>query len=223
MSAMSERISSLVKESGLSIRSLAKRLGVSNVSLSNWMRGETEPSEDGLFALCDYFSVTPAWLRYGDSNAPGGQTIELSDGTIMIPRLSAEAHCADPNDVNAQSSQDGVELIEFMGVSPEWAERYCPTAAKRSIHIITAAGDSMEPTLYRGDTVVIDVSQKDVREDGLYAVRIAGQVMVKRLQITLKGLVLLSDNAFYKPITVCDDDNLEILGRAYAGLHIKKL
>lgn len=223
MSSMSDRITSMVKSSDMSIRQLAKHLGVSNVSLSNWMRGETEPSEEGLLALCEFFSVTPAWVRYGDATALGGQTIELDDGTIMIPRLSAEAHCGTPNDTNAQSSGAGVELIEFMGVTPEWANKYCPTAAKKSIHIITATGDSMEPTLFRGDTVVIDVSQKSVLEDGIYAVRIAGQVMVKRLQITLKGLVLLSDNPLYQPMSVCEGDNLEIIGRAYAGLHIKKL
>ncbi len=222
MSSMSDRITSMVKSSDMSIRQLAKHLGVSNVSLSNWMRGETEPSEEGLLALCEFFSVTPAWVRYGDATAPEGRPLSSTTDNHDSASFCGSA-LRHPNDTNAQSSGAGVELIEFMGVTPEWANKYCPTAAKKSIHIITATGDSMEPTLFRGDTVVIDVSQKSVLEDGIYAVRIAGQVMVKRFQITLKGLVLLSDNPLYQPMSVCEGDNLEIIGRAYAGLHIKKL
>ena len=59
MSSMSDRITSMVKSSDMSIRQLAKHLGVSNVSLSNWMRGETEPSEEGLFTLCEFFPSRP--------------------------------------------------------------------------------------------------------------------------------------------------------------------
>lgn len=60
MSAVSERIKALIEQSGLSYRSLAKKVGVSNVTVRNWAIGHSEPNREGLEALCEIFGVTPA-------------------------------------------------------------------------------------------------------------------------------------------------------------------
>lgn len=44
MSAVSERIKALIEQSGLSYRSLAKKVGVSNVTVRNWAIGHSEPN-----------------------------------------------------------------------------------------------------------------------------------------------------------------------------------
>ena len=44
-----KRISALVKNSGLSVRELGRRIGVSNVSIGKWMRGAFLPSGKALF------------------------------------------------------------------------------------------------------------------------------------------------------------------------------
>ena len=87
---------------------------------------------------------------------------------------------------------------------------------------MTAFGDSMEPTLCEGDSVIVDVSEKTVRRDGMYVIRIGDGLFVKRVQIPPRGLRLLSDNEFYKPIDTTEED-IAIVGRAYVGLCLKRL
>lgn len=216
MSAVSERIGALVKASGLSNRELSRRLGTTHVTISNWVRGAAEPSEEGLERLCEFFQVTPAYIMYGDGNAPHGQTI-INEDTVSIPMINAEVSCG----AGFLNSQELI-LIRFIRVSIELIRRYCPSANIRSLQIMTAFGDSMEPTLSEGDSVIVDVSEKTVRRDGMYVVRIGASLFVKRIQITPKGLRLISDNSLYHPIETTEDE-VEIIGRAYVGLCLKRL
>ena len=81
----------------------------------------------------------------------------------------------------------------------------------------------MEPTLSEGDSVLVDVSQKSPSSDGIYAVVMNNRVFIKRVQFIPDGFLLLSDNPKYKPIKISDSDCLNIVGRCYVGLAIKKL
>lgn len=193
MNDIATRIAGLVNESGLSLRTLSKAIGVNHVSLSQWVTGKNRPSDKGLEALCLYFHVSPAWVLYGDDSAAGAQSIRLEDA-ISIPLLEAEGACGAREDL----SQYGCGII-------------------------TAKGDSMMPTLNNGDAVIVDVSQRDVTQDGLYAVELGGSTLIKRIQITHKGLLLLSDNTKYKPFTIDDGDTLNVIGRVYVGLQIRRL
>ncbi|UDF33779.1 UNVERIFIED_ORG: helix-turn-helix domain-containing protein [Shinella sp. XGS7] len=64
-------------------------------------------------------------------------------------------------------------------------------------------GDSMEPTLVDGETIVIDTHVSKVDTSGVYVIRVAGNVLVKRVQHKLDGsLVIKSDNPAYEPEVV---------------------
>lgn len=216
MSAVSDRIGALVKASGLSQRELARRLGTTHVTVSNWIKGASEPNEEGLEKLCEFFSVTPAYIKYGDGNAPAGQTI-ITDDVISIPLINANVSCG-----YGFLNDSELILIRFVRVSIEFIRRYCPAANLRALQIMTAFGDSMEPTLSEGDSVIVDVSEKTVKRDGLYVLRIGDGLFVKRIQVTPKGLRLISDNPLYHPIDSTEDE-LEVIGRAYVGLCLKRL
>lgn len=157
MNDIATRIAGLVNESGLSLRTLSKAIGVNHVSLSQWVTGKNRPSDKGLEALCLYFHVSPAWVLYGDDSAAGAQSIRLEDA-ISIPLLEAEGACGAREDL----SQYGCGIITMVRVTYEFIRNYCPSASMNSLHIITAKGDSMMPTLNNGDAVIVDVSQRDV-------------------------------------------------------------
>jgi phage repressor protein C with HTH and peptisase S24 domain len=55
-------------------------------------------------------------------------------------------------------------------------------------------GNSMEPEMKDGDTILIDESQKDILAGAIYAVGVDDTIMVKRLEKHPNKLVLLSDN-----------------------------
>ena len=60
-----ERIKKRRKDLGLTQQQLAKTVGVSHVSVSQWERGETEPSGDNLLSLATALRCDPGYLLYG--------------------------------------------------------------------------------------------------------------------------------------------------------------
>ena len=76
-------------------------------------------------------------------------------------------------------------------------------------------GNSMEPELKDGDTVLIDESQKDILAGAVYAVGIDDTIMVKRLEKHPNKLVLHSDNKDYSPIYLQGDEinSVRIIGK----------
>jgi phage repressor protein C with HTH and peptisase S24 domain len=76
-------------------------------------------------------------------------------------------------------------------------------------------GNSMEPELKDGDTVLIDESQKDIIAGALYAVGVDDTIMVKRVEKHPNKLVLRSDNQNYTPIYLQgnESNSIRIIGK----------
>jgi phage repressor protein C with HTH and peptisase S24 domain len=75
-------------------------------------------------------------------------------------------------------------------------------------------GDSMEPTLKDGDVVLIDTSQKDIRQqDRIWAVAWGDLGMIKRVRRMPGGTYnLMSDNAAVTPVHAADGE-MFVIGR----------
>ena len=94
--------------------------------------------------------------------------------------------------------------LRSIGVSPDFAR------------IITARGDSMEPTIRDGDQILIDTSVSEVRDNGIYCVVYGNMLLVKRVHPRMNGsLQLISDNDVYPPeeVSAGDVPSLSIAGR----------
>lgn len=84
--------------------------------------------------------------------------------------------------------------------------------------IIFAKGDSMEPTIIGGDSLLIDLTRKEVHDGSIYCVRIDGELYAKRLQkIPPQKIKIISDNkekydAFYIDLTEKIDFDFDIIG-----------
>ena len=79
-------------------------------------------------------------------------------------------------------------------------------------------GDSMEPTIFNGDTVICD--DLGYQEDGIYAIIFEGQGFVKRLQRVAGGVRIISDNQAYEAMFAKNDtEELKIIGKVHYVLH----
>ena len=63
-------------------------------------------------------------------------------------------------------------------------------------------GDSMEPLLKNGDTLLVDQSDTEVMDGRIYVVTLGDELRVKRIQKSMRGYVLRSENPRYADITV---------------------
>lgn len=100
----------------------------------------------------------------------------------------------------------------------EWfiQEHIDPRRVKR----FKVRGDSMEPVLYNGDSVLVNLAEnipEQIIDGKIYAIRYANELRVKRLFRKLDGsLVLHSDNAAYKEEAVSPmlvQEYITIIGR----------
>lgn len=211
----SERLKSLLDEKGISVRQLAKYVGVSDVAVRKWLTKGDVPRDDRLRKVCELLGVTPAFLVFGDETAPK-QTIEMEDGTIAVPFLDVAAACG-----FGAEEQYRLSLLRFVRLDSSMLRASGLNINPGSLNMITATGDSMEPTIQNGSAIIVDTSQTSISSDGLYALAFNHSLFIKRVQCRPSGYLLISDNSKYPPIEVkAFTDQIKIIGRCFIGLQI---
>ncbi len=92
-----------------------------------------------------------------------------------------------------------------------------------SVKMLRVVGDSMVPTLKDRDYILADFSSNQIDTDGLYLIRSAKQISIKRIQqLSPSEVVLISDNTNYKPISV-NLKKLEILAKVFFVFRTEKI
>lgn len=89
------------------------------------------------------------------------------------------------------------DIIQSIEVDPEYAKRMFGGRPATSLKLTTADGDSMIGTIDPGELVVIDVTVRHFRSDGIYAFTYGDASHIKRLQMLKDKIVVISDNAKY--------------------------
>ena len=66
----------------------------------------------------------------------------------------------------------------------------------QNLSLVEVTGDSMEPTLSNGDSVLVDHSRRDLYNSIMYALNVDGSLIVKRVRRVRGGWAAESDNPF---------------------------
>ncbi|MEP2987611.1 MAG: S24 family peptidase [Parasphingorhabdus sp.] len=105
------------------------------------------------------------------------------------------------------------ELSGAMAFGPKWLKRLGSDPAKLSL--ISVDGDSMEPTLYDGDDIMVDHGAAETTlRDGIYVLRMDDVLLVKRLAVGPSGKISVrSDNPQYPDWDDIDVMDVNIIGR----------
>lgn len=64
------RLKSVMAEHKISQTELAKRTGISQSSISDWLNNRYEPKQDKIYLLANVLNVSPAWLLGYDEPKP---------------------------------------------------------------------------------------------------------------------------------------------------------
>lgn len=187
---------------------LARAMGVSPSAFRKWLRGEAEPSRERLIALADASRVSVAWLAKGEGPAPsfmqaeeGGGRGRASDGAAAVESGRFVLLPKQPESATASvgSSPPADTRTGYLALRHDWVRTNLglePT----DLALETTIGESMLPTIRPGDLLLVDTTDRTVKEVGVYVLEYHGERMVKRVQRKLDGsLVLFSDNATYEP------------------------
>ena len=64
------RLKSIMKERKITQTELAKRTGIRQSSISDWLNDRYEPKQDKIYIIAKALNVSPAWLLGYDENIP---------------------------------------------------------------------------------------------------------------------------------------------------------
>lgn len=129
---------------------------------------------------------------------------------VMIPRL--DVHLS----AGGGTEQVEVDLVKDnpQAFRTEWIRLMRLKPAK--LAAMRASGESMEPTIYDGDSLLVDTSQTNVQDGKVYALWYDGGERVKRLfRMPGGGLRIVSDNPKHPTMEVAPDhpEHVRIIGR----------
>ena len=88
-------------------------------------------------------------------------------------------------------------------------------ADPKNLSVICVSGDSMYPTLFNGDIVLVDHSRTNYKQAGIYVIRFDDTIVIKRIQpLPVAKLSIKSDNISYESFTIdLKDDSIKIIGQ----------
>jgi hypothetical protein len=196
---------------------LAAILEIGKAAISDAKRRNIIPADWLLKLSRPPHRLNPAWLESGRGimRIPHDGVADLaSDYQNTIDAQFQTVPLARPKPSPAGSCLAVDTSCEpLFAFARTWLEQ---RGAPGQLKLLRVSGDSMRPALHDDDIVLIDESQKDIREGKIYAIRIDSDVVVKRVAKKPGALTLISDNRdLYDTLDVDVDHsgNIEIIGR----------
>ena len=220
MTTLSERLTALMANKGLSQAELARMIGVKQPSIFKILSGQTLNPKN-ILEIATALNVDPHWLKTGEGDPdPSYRIVEVSEpqnpNTVRIDILDVEASAG--NGAYLSPTEQGLLSQEF---DLTFFRQQFGRADAKHLKLITVKGDSMAPTLESGDLLYVDISENYFAADGLYVFTFDGQTFIKRLQKVGKEMLVISDNPTYKEWTFTQDDDVFIHGRVIFSMPMK--
>lgn len=182
---------------------LAKRINISESTISQYRSGYAEPKTDRLQKIAEALSVNPAWLLGIDV------PMVIQDLSYESPNKGVKI-----NVVGRVAAGIPIEAIENIIDTEEIPESMAKCGEYFGLRV---QGDSMTPRICDGDTVIVR-RQDDAETDQVVIALINGNdATCKRLMKFDGGISLISFNPAYPPMIFTNEQieklPVRIIGR----------
>lgn len=213
MTVVGDRLRLAMADRKVDQPALAEGVGCTQGAISQILTGSTLRSRF-LPDIAQYLHVPLEWLKgQGTDDVP-------AEGEPLVTTPEALAQQLNLVPIQAIDLAFGMGGT-FTDVPIETEVMHFPAAWVESITLTPPAlltfargrGDSMVPTLQDGDMVLIDRSQRTIREqDAIWALTLGDIGMIKRLRIRGAAVSILSDNSNV-PTDEAHADEINVVGR----------
>tara|TARA_B100001939_G_scaffold182605_1_gene157314 strand:+ start:333 stop:1049 length:717 start_codon:yes stop_codon:yes gene_type:complete len=194
-----------------SVNSFAQKCGVKEGSIRQYLAGSL-PGIDKAAAIADATGVSLEWLVRGEGPMMRNQSSHATEGDyVYIDNHAVEASAGSGAEIDEEL------IISKMAFRRDWLRKRGLNPNRLSV--IHARGDSMEPTIAEGDTILLETyfhqenngnkrrlgldPGSSLPRDGIYVIRLDNHLVVKRLQNDMQGGVFIkSDNPAYETIHI---------------------
>jgi hypothetical protein len=189
---------------------IAAKLGTYNHVINSILKGERNITIEQMGKLLDLFNLRADFL-FGISE-------EMFVGGIAT-RPNAERSWAGRQNITLVPDRALAGYATALDTPQYMADfqRFSLPNMDGKLIAFEISGNSMEPTIASGDTVVCESLERDepIRDNQIYVV-VTDVVVAKRVQQVkednqLRGFNLISDNVFFKPYTVSTEEVRQLL------------
>lgn len=195
------RLKAIVARAG-SVSALAKKAGISHSGLLRYLGGG-DPSRKVLVALSQAAKVDLAWLATGQGEMTSGMP---KPSLTQLPLY----HGATDNSGSTSTQATEKAHLSELAFCRFWLKRNGLDASH--LTAMTMPGDCMAPHFQPGDTLLIDITKKELADGKVYLLEDSGNLLLRRIQIEIGGRVrLVSDNPAYRSYDV-EAASLQVIG-----------
>lgn len=227
-----EILENLITEHRANYGALSRLLGRNSAYIQQFIKRGTprKLDEEDRRALAEYFGVDEALLggpvrqhTTAETSLNAGLNTRKKGndaGVAFVPRLDLEASAG------AGALTEEEKSVGAVGFDSFWLRRL--GLNPKTLSIIEVKGESMAPTLYDGDTIMVDRSDAiGGLRDGVYVLRLDDALMVKRVlasdkkkRLLGRSIAILSDNQDYPSWPDVDLSRVGIIGRVVWTAHL---
>lgn len=188
-------------------KDVANALGLSKESLSHHKRKNTIPHE-AIAYFCAKRQISINWVLF--NQLP--QSLEAHTQPYVAIKYFKELHASAGGGAITEESQHTSLYLPKSLLMPFF--KTVPSI--NSLYALHVKGDSMEPTLFDGDLILVQSDDNYRYKGEIFILEDSFGLMVKRLYCSLDGeLEIRSDNPNYTPIFLATGqmDDVKIYGR----------
>jgi len=191
----SERLKSIVPSG--SGRDFAKKAGIGYSTVHNYLQAVSSPTLENLVLLAKAGGVSVEWLATGKEFSKSAST-DQAEKLLKIPFVDSDNF-----------------LLLDSSTFPDLLDKRANLSALR------VKTDVMEPTFMVGSVLLIDQSQKQLRDGKVVVLHKEGNYLYKRVQVVQDGYNLSSDNPKYSAMLVNQDSlsSFDVLGEVLVVLN----
>ena len=241
MQIIAENITHFRKQRGITQKELAKEVGISASTMTDYMKLRSAPSFGVIQKLADYFGVRKSDIdttfkeESTDSlpDTPDFLTQQITDNVVQLSVENKKIVLRTSEDLlKEQKNEEETKINEVSEVIQLYSYDYYDHAASAGTgqylndvrverielpvdidadFVIPIKGDSMEPDYHDGDLVFIQTSVE--LNDGVIGVfNYNGEAYIKQLVIDKDQAYLHSLNPAYKDMPITPDTDFRIIG-----------
>lgn len=252
MSTWYERLKKVREKNELTQPELGSKIGIDATSISRYEKGkgainipyqlkqkltkvftlkEIEYIENGTSITVSQNVVGNGNVQQsGSGNSVSGMSATSKECTVEIPDESDMVDIPFLHDVFASAGGGATipnevdsGVIKF---STSFLKDFLRIDRFKGIHLITATGNSMEPTIVPGELLMVNPYENEdcrIKDGAIYIIICSDSVYVKRVYPSPKEMKLVSDNKDVDDIIIRSDDmdGCKIIGRVVG--HFDKL
>ncbi len=186
-------------------KELASLLGVKGSAISQAKKRKVIPRA-WITEISEKMNLTPKWIKTGNGEKYFDKPDNSNHSFEIVPKVKTRLSAGDGSfDVDQKIS-------EYYSFQKLWLRK---KGHPKNMVLMDIVGNSMEPELKDGDTVLVDRAKNEILAGAIYAVGVEDTVLIKRVEKLPDKLVLISDNEKYPPTYITGDDinRVRVLGK----------